>query len=538
MSLSSGHKVLIGAFAVSATVHSVLMAFFKPQVMMRYEDSLSRAAPRRSIVVNRRAEQPPAPVSPGGDFAPVAEGPDASTDALLPRVSSLDETARETAMAAAPPPPVDFVPGRDVAGPAPKLSESLPDDIEMPFAKPMADVPDTGFLDASMPEADFTQVSAVHDEPPAPVLPSLEPAPEIEREQASIPPPETELEKETEVFVPPAEVMAEVDETVVEAEKAAVKGLLDAGKPKDLQPLVKCEAKSAADEKWIYFRVKFKPSATLQVVPKDVVVLVDASGSIASDRLRSCRKAAKELLRTCTNTGDRFNLVAFRDRFDYAFRTWRPCDRESFDAADSWISAQAAHGRTDVFSTISSVLTLPRDPSRPLIALVVTDGEANSGVSGTAEILSKFTALNDGLVSVYIYGVKSGGNTELIDLLTRGNRGESLIHEGSRSKAGSGIGRLSERFRDPVLSDLRVIFTAGSKAEAYPRRLKNLYRGESVELVGRVPKGTEEVAFSLRGLNGTRAYEGFFKFDPASVSFDETLQEEWTGEQSLDRRLR
>ena len=60
-----------------------------------------------------------------------------------------------------------------------------------------------------------------------------------------------------------------------------------------------------------------------------------------------------------------------------------------------------------MFSTISSVLTLPRDPGRPLIALVVTDGEANAGVSDTGAILSKFTALNDGLVSVYMYGVKT-----------------------------------------------------------------------------------------------------------------------------------
>ena len=297
-------------------------------------------------------------------------------------------------------------------------------------------------------------------------------------------------------------------------------------------------ANSAAAGKWTYFRVKIDPLEDLKVVPKDVVVLMDASGSIANDRLRSCRAAAKEILRTCTNTGDRFNLVAFRNSFSYAFKTWRPCDQPSFDAADAWMNRLAAHGRTDVFATIASVLTLPRDPKRPLIALVVTDGDANAGVSRTAEILSRFTALNDGLVSVYMYGVKEGANRELIDVLTHGNRGESFIYEGERKYAGKGIGELSERFRDPVLTDLRVVFTSGSNAEAFPRRLRNLYRGEGLSIVGRVPAGTREVAFSLKGLNGPRAYEGFFRVSLADVQFDPRLPGDWRDEKAIDDKLK
>ena len=193
--------------------------------------------------------------------------------------------------------------------------------------------------------------------------------------------------------------------------------------------------------------------------------------------MKSVRRAAKRILRSAANTGDRFNLVAFRDRYSYAFRKWMECDQPSFTAADRWIDSLAAHGRTDVFATISSVLTLPRDPKRPLIALVVTDGDANHGVSGTEAILSKFSALNDGLVSVYMYGVKESSNRRLIDILTRSNRGESFIFEGSRFEAGSGIDALSERFRDPLLSDLRIVFSSATEAETYPRLLRNLYRG-------------------------------------------------------------
>ena len=242
-------------------------------------------------------------------------------------------------------------------------------------------------------------------------------------------------------------------------------------------------------------------------------------------------------MRSCTNTGDRFNLVAFRDRFSYAFRTWRECDAASFAEGDKWLSHLVAHGRTDVFATISSVLTLPRDPKRPLIALVVTDGDANAGVKGTADILSKFSKLNDGLVSVYMYGVKASANRELIDVLTRGNRGESFIFDGWRWKAGSGIEGLSERFRDPVVTDLRVVFPSSCPAEAYPSLLRNVYRGNEVTFVGRVPGRPADVAFSLKGLSGDVAYEGFFRLPIDAAQKDASIPELWLQEREIDLKI-
>ena len=168
----------------------------------------------------------------------------------------------------------------------------------------------------------------------------------------------------------------------------------------------------------------------------------------------------------------------------------------------------------------------------------MTDGDANAGVSDTAQILSKFTDLNDGLVSVYMYGVKESANRELIDVLTHGNRGESFIYGGVRWKAGSGIESLSERFRDPVLTDLRVIFAATSRAEAYPRLLRNLYRGDAVTITGRVPKGSEEVSFSLKGLNGANTYEAFFRVPLGRIASDPGVVAEWTREREIDAKLK
>lgn len=546
MTDESRQDFVLLALVLSVVAHVALMFFMRPQVMTHVKSGVSRYRPRPPMTV-AEAEPPPAPVS----LSSVA---DVEAERLAPAAEAEDIMPMTEALSIAAETPVPEAPRFDELATsvfpkmtselAPVLSEPLHVEAVRPtFTTPIVGVEQSLHVPvaaktalASAPVIDiesFTPPPPVAPEAPVPVA-----APDAAEAIAEAAEPE-ETRQEPEPFIPASEVMAEVDEKIVEEEKSAVRDLLDVKSARDMAAVVDLASDSAQSGGWTYFRVSVTPKAgSLKTVPKDVVILIDASGSIANDRLKSCREKAKEILRTCMNTGDRFNLVAFRDEFDYAFKTWQECDAPAYEAAEKWMSRLAAHGRTDVFSTIASVLKLPRDPARPLIALVVTDGDANEGVRQTSQILSKFTELNDGLVSVYMYGVKQAANRELIDALTRGNRGESFIYEGNRKYAGKRIGELSERFRDPMVTDLRVVFTTGSRAEAFPRRLRNLYRGESVEIVGRAPVGTREVAFSLKGLNGGVAYEGFFRVPLAEATFDQGLPAAWAAERDIDAKLR
>ena len=531
-------EMIVTALVVSALVHIGIMFYAKPKVMTHVPAGVGRHAARAPMRVTKATDRPePVKIEAVEDRAAQKEAPRAETTAVTAPLPSempdVTPSAVVAATAVAPTPP-------DVAVAAP-VFDAEPVELDAvvsakisraPIETPLPVVAPALAAPMPAPRVDETAVprlspaSAIGTDPDSAFLPTR---------MARLPPPS---ERPAAPFVPSEEVYEKVDEEVVEAEKAAVKALVESDRAIDLPKFVHTALTRQMDGAWTYFKLMVTPRASLPVVPKDVVVLLDASGSIGSDRIVSIRKAAKRILRTATNTGDRFNLVAFRDRFSYAFRSWQGCSQTSFDRADKWLNNLAAHGRTDVFATISSVLTLPRDPARPLIALVVTDGDANAGVRDNAEILSRFTALNDGLVSVYMYGVKSSANRELIDVLTRGNRGEGFVFDGWRWRAGEGLDGLSERFRDPVLSDLRIIFSSDVKAEAFPRVLRNLCRGGTVELVGRVPSDVKKVSFSLRGLNGAQAYEGFFTHALDTAATDSTLAADWRAARAIDAKLR
>ena len=539
MTRETKKEVVVAALVVSALVHVGVMVYARPKVMTHVAGGGNRSAMRMPMRVTKAAERPePTRIEAVDDVAALREAPKAEAqEVAAPLPSEVPEVTPVAVSAAVAAPPQ--APDAGVATPvfdARPPADSAAVSAKIPMAK--IETPPPSAVPVVAPPS-------VADAPDRQALPSFSlsalplPSDGTDADSAFLP---TRLAaaapSAAAAFVPAQEVYEKVDAAVVEEEKAAVKALVDSDDAAELPKFVNTAMTRMRSGGWDYFRVMVSPRSSLAVVPKDFVVLVDASGSIGRDRIASVRKAVGRVLRSATNTGDRFNLVAFRDRFSYLSKSWMACDQASFDRADRWLGNQAAHGRTDVFATIASVLTLPRDPKRPLVALVVTDGEANSGVSETAEILSKFTALNDGLVSVYMYGVKGSANRELIGSLTRGNRGEGYVYDGRRGEAGSAIDGFSESFRDPVLSDMRVIFAAETRAEAYPRLLKNLYRGGTLEIVGRVPAGTEKVSFALRGLSGAKAYEGFFTHDLRTSAVDEGLPAAWAAENAADRRLR
>ena len=536
------NDILICALVVSLAVHVGAMFWAKPKVMTTVAAGAARIARRGPMSVSKAPVRPdPVKIDIIKDVAAEKSAPEVA--ATVSSVPAADDGKPPAAAEVKLPEPA----APDV------LSRIVPEDlsVQMPAAERDVSAPkefvqmvSDSVAIANPGAADVFALSPVTDLPSAPAFdaPDFVAAGPVDgpasRIGAVARADDEKAKKDEKKFEPAPEVLPEVDEKVVEQEKAAVRELVDAEDANELANHVSTAIAAVKEGDWTYFRLRISPQKSLKVVPKDIVVLIDASGSIGKDRMKSIRAAAKGILRSATNSGDRFNLVAFRDRFSYAFRNWRECTVESFDESDRWLGKVAAHGRTDVFSTIASVLTLPRDPTRPLIALVVTDGDANAGVSDTAEIISKFTALNDGLVSVYMYGVKSSANRELIDVLTRGNRGESFIFDGWRWNAGEGIEGLSNRFRDPVLSDIRIVFSSASKAEAFPRRLKNLYRDGMLEVAGRVPTDVGEVAFSLKGLNGSNAYEGFFRLKLDAAEPDPKAAMVWREEQAIDVRLR
>jgi hypothetical protein len=262
----------------------------------------------------------------------------------------------------------------------------------------------------------------------------------------------------------------------------------------------------------VYFRIGIQPRAdkSVPVIAKDIVWVQDVSASISEERLNFCRRALAAALDTL-NAGDRFNVVSFRDSYANCFPGWAPATPENRQAAAKFVSVMRSFGQTDVFGSLRSLIKLPRDPKRPMVAFLVTDGKPTFGMTESAKIINEFSKLNNGMMSVYMYGTQSSANVYLLDMLTYCNRGAAKVLSGNRWDIPASMATEYEGIRNPVMGDVSVVFDTASKSEVYPKRTTNLYKDRPLELSGVCPEGTDELVFQIRGLAADKGYDSIFR---------------------------
>lgn len=283
----------------------------------------------------------------------------------------------------------------------------------------------------------------------------------------------------------------------------------------------------------LYFKVSIQPrkDKTIPIIPKDVIWILDVSASMTEERLAFCRRALIQALETM-NPQDRFTVIAFRDSVFQAFPAgWQAVNPDTIKKAATFIEGLRCFGTTDVLVSLRTLMTLPRDPTRPMIALIVSDGKPTAGMTESSGIIGAFSRLNKGMISIYTFGTHRDANAYLLDMLTYSNRGHSTIIKGNRWDIPEGMAEVYLGFRNPVLSDASIIFDATSNSEVYPRRTSNLYKDHPIEVFGKCAATETEVIFQIRGLAGDKGYDSIFRLPlTAATPGSSSLKTRWASQ--------
>lgn len=284
------------------------------------------------------------------------------------------------------------------------------------------------------------------------------------------------------------------------------------------------------DRSFGYFRIDIQRLGpdVLPVMAKDVLLVQDCSASMTEQKLHFCREG---LLRGLYALGeeDRFNVMQFHEKGTFLSPDWLASTAANRDKATSFIRAMRAEGNTDIFASLRGVLDLPFSKERPVVCLLVTDGQPTVGETDSSEIIGKFTKLNQGRVSVFTLGTVATANSYLLDLVSYCNRGDTMTVSRGRWEIPDS---LHERVRSTsrlVLNDVRFTFAQDSPCEVFPVQTSNLYLDKSLVLYGRYPKGTDEVIFRAAGEGRDSRCDMIFRLPvrEGNTSSDEDLRTEW-----------
>lgn len=233
------------------------------------------------------------------------------------------------------------------------------------------------------------------------------------------------------------------------------------------------------------------------VLPKDVIIVVDQSGSMDGVKWTQAQQATRYVLENL-NPRDRFNVVVFSSGVRVYADDLQP-QSEARDAAN-WVDGLFPEGGTNIELALSTALELVNG-DRASTILFLTDGLATEGITFTDDILKSLSAKARANTRIFTFGVGDDVDTLLLDSIARDFRGTTAYVRPSQ-RVDESVASLYNKISAPVLTDVALDFGGARVELMYPNALSDLFAGEQITLVGRYRDGMNNFAITLTGTVG------------------------------------
>ncbi len=226
------------------------------------------------------------------------------------------------------------------------------------------------------------------------------------------------------------------------------------------------------------------PDGDRQVVGKDILLVLDRSGSMEGEKFSQAKTALRYIL-SHLNEEDRFYLLAFSSGVEAFSKGLRPAGEAK--QAIAWVDRLSVSGSTDINRALLETLSIV-DPERPAYLIFLTDGLPTEGVTDSEQIIANVAGSIPANVRLFTFGVGYDVDTFLLDTLAQENHGLSAYVKPEESMDEMLSGFYS-RISDPVLTDLSIDFGDLAVYDVYPSPLPDLFAGSQVVIVGRYRSG-------------------------------------------------
>lgn len=260
-----------------------------------------------------------------------------------------------------------------------------------------------------------------------------------------------------------------------------------------------------------YFLLMLSPKDDMserELVNKDIVFVLDTSGSMADEgKMDKAKNALLFGVRTLRE-GDRFNIVNFAGEEHLMERKLISADAAGKKRGEEFVNKLRPTGGTNINDSLIASLKQFEKGDRPKMLVFMTDGNPTVGITDAEKIVANLKAAksNDVDVRIFPFGFGYDVNTTLLDRIGTENSGISDYVQ-PKEDLEIKVSNFFSRVSSPVLADIDLDLGDLQADLVYPRKITDLFRGMQIAMIGRYKNSNDlkNIAILLRGKSGKEA---------------------------------
>jgi len=249
-----------------------------------------------------------------------------------------------------------------------------------------------------------------------------------------------------------------------------------------------------------YFLLMISPKtdwSEREYTAKDVVFVVDTSGSMAEDdKMEKARSALLYGIRIL-RPEDRYNVISFAGEERLMESGLINADETGRKRGEEFVKALKPVGGTNINQSLLASLAQFTATDRPKILVFMTDGLPTVNETNINRIIDNVRSARKTDVRLFTFGVGYNVNTTLLDKLAAENGGVADYVE-PKEDLEVKVSNFFTKVNFPVLTNLQLEMAGVQTDLVYPREMPDVFRGSQVTLIGRYRNAGDLQAIRLR----------------------------------------
>ncbi|MEM7568663.1 MAG: marine proteobacterial sortase target protein [Pseudomonadota bacterium] len=261
----------------------------------------------------------------------------------------------------------------------------------------------------------------------------------------------------------------------------------------------------------LYYLLMITPQAgeaQKQQAPRDITFVIDTSGSMQGTSIGQAKQSLAMAIGRL-DTQAHFNIIQFNSQMDMLFHAPVPATPTNVGLALDYVRALEANGGTQMLPALSSALRHQASKGRLHQVVFLTDGAI-----GNERQLFDTIARDRGKARLFAVGIGSAPNSFFMTRAAELGQG-SFTHIGDTAQVAERMGALLTKLETPAMTDIQTAWPTGTKAEAWPMPIPDLYFGETIVIAAKANRDSGTV--TLSGQDGTSAWAADLSLDQAAL---------------------